>query len=134
MPLLLLSCLTKRFSPTNPFTPMLAVLFNLPKWLLVVIAIGVFCGQCEQFKCRLLGCDSSSVVQSASGDHHTGGDPSSQTDHHCTCQCHFGTMAPCESVPLCATPQLAQEAEMVEYSDHVPDSPYADIEHPPQLA
>ena len=112
---------------------MLATLFNMPKWLLAIVAVCILTGYYQQVECKLTGCNPTAVAQS--GDDHQAGNSSSQSeDQHCQCQCHFLAL----SFGHMPTPYVsfirAVSTSPVPRIEDAPEAPCADIEHPPQLA
>lgn len=112
---------------------MLATLFNMPKWLLAIVAVCILTGHYQQVECKLTGCKSAAVAQA--GDNHQDGDSSSQVEGgHCQCQCHFLAL----SIGHLPTPYVsfirAVSTSPVPWIEDAPEAPCLDIEHPPQLA
>lgn len=113
---------------------MFAAVRNWPKCFLAILAFGVIGGHFQQLECKLLGCKSAPAVQTSSAEHVNGDNSAPAGDHHCVCQCHFNALAVVES-PDCYTILIGAWSDyVVDWHDHAPEAPCADIEHPPQLA
>lgn len=109
---------------------MFATMFNLPKWLFVIVVSCVVLGHFQQIECKLTGC--SSVAVDASAKVPGKGDPSPKDETgHCDCQCHFA-VATFEVPHAFSVVRLAQRVQMIERSISAPEVPCAEIEYPPK--
>ena len=109
---------------------MLAIVFNLPKWLLATVVFCVVTGHFQQVECKLTGC--CSVAADASAKTPAKGDPApTDESSHCDCQCHF-SVATFEVPHPFAVLRFARQVRMTERSISVPEVPCAEIEYPPK--
>lgn len=116
-----------------PGTPL-----NLPKWLLLLLVVGVFAGQWHQVECRTSEHQSvtanvvhADVVLQGSG-HDV--DPGTDVDGGCPFNCLFSASVPCGLTP-CALPARAVFVMALSpRPEAAPESRRDAIDHPPQLA
>lgn len=117
---------------------------NLPTWLWLLLALGVFGGQWHQLTCRTSGHSDPASVHAFDhhdADHPSLGDPASGHHHvdgngngGCAFHCQFSASIPCGLTPY-ARPVLAFSVTVrSERADPAPESRLVAIEHPPQLA
>ena len=105
----------------------------LPRWLLILIALGVIGGQWHQMECKVFG--HRSVVASTSVEH--GGkvpQPTGGAGDGCPFQCEFSACIASGMTPVLAPVFRLATANPPERSDRAPEAVCAEIDLPPQLA
>lgn len=107
---------------------MLAVMINLPKWLLAAVMFCVVIGHLEQIESRFKDCCPVAT--------HSGADapaPGDGGDHgHCSCLCHFNGPVPLSSSQFLTISRPAQEVSFVRLLVYAPEAPYRSVEYPPR--
>lgn len=113
---------------------MLATLFNMPKWLVALVALCVLAGYSEQVKCKIGGCKPTTAVAKADTAKGHGKPAPSHGEQDCQCQCHFTTLVPGEAPVSYGSFIQVVATNLPTWVGSAPEAPCLDIEHPPQLA
>ena len=106
---------------------MLAVMFNLPKWLLAAAVFCVVIGHLEQMESMFKECCPMAVHAEGSND---AGDSGGHGD--CLCLCHFNGPVPFLASEFSTILRVSQEVSFVHLLVHAPEAPCLDVEYPPR--